>query len=64
VSGGHEAATRLLLERGADAEFRYEGSRTLLSYASESKHKAVAELLKGVDGIVTSGNGQKSLSVA
>ena len=64
---GHEAAVKLLLEKGVDLESKDTGSgRTPLSWAAENGHEAVVKLLleKGVDLESKDGGGQTPLSLA
>jgi ankyrin repeat protein len=42
---GHEAAVKLLLEKGAKLESRDKDCRTPLSWASSNGHEAVVKLL-------------------
>ena len=42
---GHEAVVKLLLEKGAELETKYNNGRTPLSWAARNGHEAVVKLL-------------------
>ncbi|KAJ4176472.1 hypothetical protein NW767_015433 [Fusarium falciforme] len=66
AGNGHEAAARLLLDRGADTEADDKMGRTPLSWAAEKGHEAAARLLldRGADTEAPDEKGRTPLSWA
>lgn len=66
ASRGHEGATHVLLERGADPNAICKQGRTPLSYASEGRHVAILRLLlgEGADPNVMDNSGRSPLYYA
>lgn len=66
ASRGHEGATQVLLERGADPNAICKQGRTPLSYASEGGHVAILRLLlgEGADPNVMDNSGRSPLYYA
>jgi hypothetical protein len=58
---GHEAAVRLLLEKGADVNAKFNIGATALHQAAGGGHKAVVETLLGAHVSAKDKNGRTAL---